>query len=396
MNHWPLVPLKQLLIPINRPEVVDPEKTYKILGAHWYAHGLYTKDVLTGQQIRAKRVHRVHQGDFVYNRLFAWKGSFALASVENHGCYVSNEFPCFEVNSGRLDGRFLWRYLSRESSWAEALGLSTGGTPTSRNRLKEEAFLAISVPLPPIDEQRHLVQLIDTVVTKAEMAKRLHDVSCIELLALLNSVSRENFVASKEAEVVTLDYVCETIIDCPHSNPVYADEGIPTIRSPDVGWGQLSFGRARKTDEFEYKRRTARGEPKAGDIVVVREGGGTGKAALVENGQRFSLGQRVMMLRPDCSRIEPKFLLYQWLSPLVYKEQISTKMKGSASPHLNIGAVRQFNLRLPPLPFQRRIVQHLEKIRTKVAEMQALQTQIKDELDAIVPSVLDRAFKGEL
>jgi len=71
-------------------------------------------------------------------------------------------------------------------------------------------------------------------------------------------------------------------------------------------------------------------------------------------------------------------------------------MKGSASPHLNIGAVRQFNLRLPPLPFQRRIVQHLEKIRTKVAEMQALQTQIKDELDAIVPSVLDRAFKGEL
>jgi hypothetical protein len=74
---WPLFPLGEVLSPVSRPESVDPEKTYKILGAHWYAKGLYIKDTLTGSEIRADKVYKVQEGDFVYNRLFAWKGSFA-------------------------------------------------------------------------------------------------------------------------------------------------------------------------------------------------------------------------------------------------------------------------------------------------------------------------------
>ena len=144
MNRpWSIVPLRELLTPVSRPEAVDPQKTYHILGAHWYAKGLYTKDIKSGSQIQAKNLYRAEQGDFVYNRLFAWKGSFAVASEENHGCYVSNEFPCFLVNQNRIDSRYLWRYFSRAGIWEEAFGLSTGGTPTSRNRLKEDKLLVL-------------------------------------------------------------------------------------------------------------------------------------------------------------------------------------------------------------------------------------------------------------
>ncbi len=31
---------------ISRPQSVDPEKIYRILGAHWYAEGLYIKDMI--------------------------------------------------------------------------------------------------------------------------------------------------------------------------------------------------------------------------------------------------------------------------------------------------------------------------------------------------------------
>src|ERR1700730_12706349 len=97
--NWPNTPLGKLLDPVSRPEVVDSTTTYSILGAHWYAQGLYTKSVLPGSEIQAKHLYRVEQGDFVYNRLFGWKGSFAVATRENHCCYVSNEFPCFTVKS---------------------------------------------------------------------------------------------------------------------------------------------------------------------------------------------------------------------------------------------------------------------------------------------------------
>jgi len=173
MNIRPLISLAEVLKSVSRPERVEPEKTYRILGAHWYAEGLYVKDTLLGSQIRADKVFRVEEGDFVYNRLFAWKGSFAVATESNSGCYVSNEFPCFTINDDRADANFLWRYFSRVSAWEEALGLSTGGTPTSRNRLKEEKFLAMMIPLPPLSEQRRIVSRIEELAAKINEARGL-------------------------------------------------------------------------------------------------------------------------------------------------------------------------------------------------------------------------------
>jgi hypothetical protein len=76
-SPWPLVPLSQVLSPISRPERVDPEKSYNILGAHWYAEGLYIKDVLSGSEIRANQLYRVERADFVYKGYRAKSCNFA-------------------------------------------------------------------------------------------------------------------------------------------------------------------------------------------------------------------------------------------------------------------------------------------------------------------------------
>ncbi len=207
---------------------------------------------------------------------------------------------------------------------------------------------------------------------------------------------RQAFDRGRHREVAALQSACSSIVDCLHSNPVYADEGVPTVRSPDVGWGTLNVAGAKRTSEAEYQRRTRRSEPMPGDIILVREGGGTGKAGIVQEGERCSLGQRVMMLRVDEEKVWPKFLLYQWLSPHIQEEQLAPMIKGSASPHLNIKYVRRFSLLLPPLPEQRRIVAHLDALQAKVDSLKALHTQTTAELDALLPSVLDKAFKGEL
>ena len=194
-NAWHLVPLGKILTPVSRPEQVDPEKTYRILGAHWYAEGLYVKGTLPGSQIRADKVFRVETGDFVYNRLFAWKGSFAIATEGETGCHVSNEFPCFTISEDRADAKFLWRYFSRTSAWEEALGLSIGGTPTSRNRLKEEKFLAMKIPLPSLPEQRRIVARIEELAATINEARRLRKDATAEVKALgtfsLSSILRE-------------------------------------------------------------------------------------------------------------------------------------------------------------------------------------------------------------
>jgi type I restriction enzyme S subunit len=153
---------------------------------------------------------------------------------------------------------------------------------------------------------------------------------------------------------------------------------------------------ARRTDETEYRRRTVRGELQADDIVLVREGGGTGKCALVLPEHRFSLGQRVMMLRPDQDKILPKFFVYQLLSPTIQVDHIQALSKGSASPHLNIGSLRQFPFLLPGVSEQAQIVENLDALQAKLDAVKALQTETAAELAAVLPAILDKAFRGEL
>lgn len=45
---------------------------------------------------------------------------------------------------------------------------------------------------------------------------------------------------------------------------------------------------------------------------------------------------------------------------------------------------------------QRSIVEYLDDAQTRLASLRELQSETQEELDAFLPSVLDRAFKGEL
>lgn len=185
MTDCKTVQLGEILTSVSRPEGVDPTQTYNILGARWYAKGLYIKERKKGSQIQANTVYRVEKGDLVYNRLFAWKGSFALADENAHGCYVSNEFPCFAVKSSDVLPTYLFYYFSQESWWNQALGLSTGGTPTSRNRLKEASFLALEVPLPTLKEQQRIASLVGKASDLISEAQELRSTAKIEGDALI-------------------------------------------------------------------------------------------------------------------------------------------------------------------------------------------------------------------
>jgi type I restriction enzyme S subunit len=65
-------------------------------------------------------------------------------------------------------------------------------------------------------------------------------------------------------------------------------------------------------------------------------------------------------------------------------------------PKLNRKQLFGFPFAHPPLPEQRRIVAHLDALQAKVDDLKKLQTETATELDALLPSILDKAFKGAL
>jgi type I restriction enzyme, S subunit len=143
------------------------------------------------------------------------------------------------------------------------------------------------------------------------------------------------------------------------------------------------------------RNRTRRGEPRAGDLVYVREGD-VGRCAVVDGSQRFSLGQRVMMFRPNQRLISPRYLMYQLRSPSVLDTQVLVGKTGTTSHHVNIKHLKQVRILTPSLGEQYRIEAYLSELENKCESLKRLQAETAAELDALLPSVLDRAFKGKL
>jgi type I restriction enzyme S subunit len=400
-----MVSLRELLTPVSRPETVHAQKSYHILGAHWYAQGLYTKDVTSGAGVRASVLYRVEQGDFVYNRLFAWKGSFAVANKESHGCYVSNEFPCFAVNASRLDAQFLWRYFSRSSIWDEALAESTGGTPTSRNRLKEGKFLAFKIPLPPLDEQRRIVARIEQLAAKIQEARDLRFQSNEKTKTLLATETTKLF---EDLRARYRNRLIRELGEC-GENPVqtgpfgaqlhsseYVNEGVPVLNVGNVWPEGLCLDRLDHVLP-EKASRLDRYSVKTGDLLFARSGATLGKVCLVPaKCDGWLMSGHLFRVRFDQGLISSRFAFAALRGARSIHDQVFGQVRGATRPGYNTTLLGNIRLPLPPPPEQRRIVASLDDLQAKVDALKRLQAETAAELDALLPSILDKAFKGDL
>jgi type I restriction enzyme, S subunit len=392
VSCWPNVALAELLTKSNDWIQLDAEGEYKEVTVRNRGQGAVLRRLVSGGEIAATRRLRVHPRQFIISRIDARHGSSGVIPASLDGAIVTNDFPVFDCDESVLLPEFLGWY-SRTPRFVDECRHASEGS-TNRVRLKEASFLDITMPLPPIEDQRRIVGVLDKLAAARSVSERLRSGVVNDVMALSQVASRMAFSAYDDAPRLTIADVCTEIIDCLHSNPVYSEEGIPTLRSPDVGWGSLLLGTARRTSDMEYSRRTQRGEPRSGDIVLVREGGGTGKAGIVEDGQKLSLGQRVMLLRPNTALMLPRFLLLQWLSPLVQDDQIATRIKGSASPHLNIGALKRFRVACPTITQQQAVVDRLESFDKRLRKLQALTTEASRLTRAASLSTLHRAIES--
>jgi type I restriction enzyme, S subunit len=279
-----------------------------------------------------------------------------------------------------------WLTKTREF-WRQCDEKSRG--TSGKNRIRPERFLEIPVPLPPLDEQRALVRRIDSIAARTSEAMRLRREALSAVDALLQAERSNYFGRSDKHECVFLEDVCAAIIDTLHSDPIYSPVGIPCVRSPDIAAGRLNLKQALRTSEEEYLRRTVRCKPAEGDIVYCRQGGGTGRAAVVRRGDRFSLGQAMMVLRPNRQLVHPDYLLHQLLSPAVIKDQLQPCYIGTASPRINIGSLRKFRLTVPNLARQHEVVAHLSDLERLTDALSQVQSRAEHELSAILPAALN-------
>jgi len=201
------VKFSELVTQSNRTVRPVAGKSYPLLGVRWYGKGPFVREVVTTQSSKASRLFYVDENQFIYNRLFAWKGSFGVIGSEHVGSFVSGEFPLFDVKQDLLDVKYLNLYMCRPEIWLQIEIQSTGSTSVSRNRWKEERFKEFTIPLPPLAEQRRIVGVIQSVDNYIAALQDRVDATSIARNAILHELLNaggDGWVETTLGEVVSL------------------------------------------------------------------------------------------------------------------------------------------------------------------------------------------------
>ncbi|GAB3624961.1 hypothetical protein GCM10027418_30470 [Mariniluteicoccus endophyticus] len=105
--------------------------------------------------------YRIRQGQFIYSRIDARNGAFALVPEELDGAVVSKDFPVFDVSKD-LEPAYLLHFL-KSGRLQQAIRIKSLGA-TNRQRISEESLLGFRIPLPcDIGEQRRIAAILDKV-----------------------------------------------------------------------------------------------------------------------------------------------------------------------------------------------------------------------------------------
>lgn len=148
--------------------------------------------------------------------------------------------------------------------------------------------------------------------------------------------------------------VCELIIDCEHKTAPTEESGYPSIRTPNIGRGYLQLENVNRVSEETYRLWTKRAVPQPGDLIMAREAP-VGNVAMIPEGLQPCLGQRTLLIRPNKTKINSRYLTYLLLGDEV-QGTIHAMTNGVTVPHLNMEDIRSLELpELPVLPVQCRI-----------------------------------------
>ena len=111
MNHSHTRRFADLFKRLERKFKVNDSEQYSCVGVRWYGMGAFVREKLLGMDISRKQQWIIRAGDIVYNKLFAWKGAFAIADESVDGCIVSDKFPTYQVNTDLVEPRWLGYYF---------------------------------------------------------------------------------------------------------------------------------------------------------------------------------------------------------------------------------------------------------------------------------------------
>lgn len=338
----------------------------------------------------------IHPGDLVLSGINAAKGAIALYEpTDRSKAAATIHYSSYSMDRERVEPRFLWLLL-RHGVFRERLErFVPNGIKTE---LKASKFLPIPIPLPPLPEQRRIVAKIDRIASRVEEAKRLSK-------------------AVRDNEEILLGAIISDLLS---GFPLEGHLQDVLLSKPRNGWSPNCNGDENGTpvltlsavyrfeyDPLAYKITSEQTAPNAhywlkqGDLLISR----SNSIDLVGNAAIYS-GSPAPCIYPDLlmrlainNQLADSHFVHYWLQSRTVRQYIKANAKGT-SPSMK--KISQSIVSAIPWPKsisvsnQKECVRRIGKHEKAIRRLNEHHDMIEIEVNALMPALLDQAFRGEL
>jgi type I restriction enzyme, S subunit len=244
---------------------------------------------------------------------------------------------------------------------------------------------------PSLSEQKRIASLLARADRLRQLRRAAHELGD----SLLQSVFLEMFGEAlngrnPEIPLVPLETLCTKITDGTHVTPTYLNDGVPFLSVKNITRfpGMLDFSDIKYISPEEHKKISKLANVERDDILYTKVGATYGYAQIVDTDREFSIFVSVALLKPNKSKVLPKYLECVMKTRFV-KEQADRLVSGIGVPDLHLREIKTFQIPLPPMSQQ-------EEFAGVVARVEALRGRMSEagrQVEGLFESLLAEAFQ---
>lgn len=439
------------------PKYVDESPIYVISQkcVQWTGFEL-DKARYTSDEVKYTEERFLKEGDILWNS--TGTGTVGrvciLENVDENQKMVADSHVTVVRIANNIISKCILNYLISNNVQNNLDSLTTGST--NQKELTLSSVKNLAIPLPPIDEQKRIVNKLDYFFDKIQKVKEI-----IEEVKEKNEARKESILSKAFTGELTAKWRADNIHSAEELLSKINDEKLsnweqeyqkaeaegrkkpskPKLKSIDEmivpndeipyeipnNWVWTKLGDITEKNQYGYTAKSSnQGEIKylritdiqdnkvvwndvpycdikedefekfrlrKDDIVVARTGATTGKSFLIKEINHKSVFASYL-IRVRGITVLPEYL-WAYMNAHIYWQQITEFSSGIAQPGVNAQKLENLAIPLPPIEEQKEIVRILDNIFIKENLINEL-ISLEDKIQALEKSILSKAFRGEL
>ncbi len=350
------------VLKLQRRQVsIDPTSEYKLIGVYSFGKGIFHRDPLRGADLGAYKYFEIHPGDLVLSNIQAWERAIAYATPVDQGTIGTHRFLSYIPIDGKIDTNWAHYFFLSKPGFA-LIEKAAPGSVTRNRTLAIARFENLEIPLPAMTDQRRVASKLDGLVSMSRKLRRLRQMAITKASALPAALAHRYDISDKQKRArgwlrIQGRDVLEEVRD-----EHYVD---PTKTYPNIGI--LSFGRGLfEKPPIEGANTSAKKLYRiaSGQFVYSRLFAFEGAyAAVPSRFHEYFVSNEFPAFNVDRSRVLVEYLNAHFRSPATWLELAAeSKGLGVRRQRIHPATILKYQLWVPPIEEQKRIVKQLKRI----------------------------------